>query len=76
MFEKYPDNGFMSDMMLHFIEEVDKAKNYCKILEQLNSYQLYDDILVQIYGSKLANYMEIPQQLNAELTKRCFFALA
>jgi hypothetical protein len=36
LFDKYPDNVFISDMLAQFLDGVDKIKNYCDVLDHLN----------------------------------------
>lgn len=65
LFDKYPDNVFMSDMMTQFLDGVDKIRKYCDVLDHLNQFQLYDDVLVQIYSKKLSTYFDVNIKLDS-----------
>jgi hypothetical protein len=73
---KYPDNQFIGDILLAFLKNASELKRYSELLDYLNKFQLYDEILVQLFINKLKVYMTIPTELDSEITKKCFFGLA
>ena len=64
LLKRYPDNNFIGQMMTEFLKSVKKLNKYSELIEHLNSFKLYDDILLQIFSSKIRVYVNLKSELN------------